>query len=241
MSSATQNLRRDPAKAEPAEIEYTTVNEINPSCTESASGTLDGPKHSLGVDIPSLGIGNPSPSVFEKQVNSDKGLKSHGQILARREKLLGPDHAISLFTAQKMAAHHYHQRDYCKAINLYERILAGREKLHGPDHVFTLSIVNKIAALYCKQEDYCKASVNFRRVMDGRERTLGRDHLRTLEAAYNVSLALWERKEYTEILSLYERILYVSDKLLGPDHLMTITIVDEIAQVFHVQESHKNH
>lgn len=109
-------------------------------------------------------------------MNSDKVLKRHGQILARREELLGSDHALSLFTAQKMAALHYKQKDYCKAINLDERILVGREKLHGPDHVFTLSTANKIAALYCKQEDYCKALINFRRVMDGRERTPGRDH-----------------------------------------------------------------
>lgn len=219
-SSTTENPRRDPAKAEPADIEYTVVNDINPTSTESASPMLDGQEHSpgRGTGISSFGIVNPSTSVFEKQMNYDKVLKRHGRILARREKLLGPDHALSLFTAQKMAALHDKQKNYCKAINLYERILAGREKLNGPDHVFTLSTVNKIAALCCKQEDYYKALINYRRVMDGRERTLGRDHLRTLEAVYNVTSALWERKEYTEMLSLYERILSVRYKILGPDH-----------------------
>lgn len=76
-------------------------------------------------------------------MNYDKVLKIHGQILASREKLLGPDHALSLFAAQKMAALHYKRKEYCKAINLYERILAGREKLHGSDRVFTLSIASK--------------------------------------------------------------------------------------------------
>lgn len=41
------------------------------------------------------------------------------------------------------------------------------------------------------------------------------------------------------MLSLYGRIFFVRDKFLGPNHLMTITIVDEIAQVFQVQQSHK--
>ncbi len=101
--------RRDPAKAEPAEIEYTTVNDINPTRIESTSGRLDGQEHSLGgsIGISSFGIGNPSTSVYEKQMNSDKVLKRHGQILARREELLGSDHVLSLFTAQKMAALHY--------------------------------------------------------------------------------------------------------------------------------------
>lgn len=95
----------------------------------SASRTLDGQEHSLGrgVGISSFGIDNPSTSVFEQEMNYDKVLKRHGQTLARREKLLGPDHALSLFTAQKMASLHYKQKDYCKATNLYERILVGRE------------------------------------------------------------------------------------------------------------------
>ncbi|KAF8248014.1 hypothetical protein K440DRAFT_517760, partial [Wilcoxina mikolae CBS 423.85] len=57
------------------------------------------------------------------------------------EKTLGKDHPSTLETVENIAILFHSQKEYAKALELYQRAHAGFEKTLGKDHPSTLKVV----------------------------------------------------------------------------------------------------
>ena len=70
------------------------------------------------------------------------------QVLAIREKALGPDHPDVAQALNNLAVLYYKQGRYAEAEPLYKRALAIGEKALGPDHPDVATALNNLAELY---------------------------------------------------------------------------------------------
>jgi hypothetical protein len=72
----------------------------------------------------------------------------HEQVLAARERMLGPDHPDTLSSRNNLAVAYRAAGRVADAVALHEQVLAARERLLGPDHPETLSSRHNLAASY---------------------------------------------------------------------------------------------
>ena len=98
------------------------------------------------------------------------------QVLAMREKALGPDHPDVAGSLNNLAELYNEQGRYAEAEPLYKRALAIRERALGPDHPDVAQALNNLAGLYENQGRYAEAEPLYKRALAIRERVLGPDH-----------------------------------------------------------------
>jgi tetratricopeptide (TPR) repeat protein len=70
------------------------------------------------------------------------------QMLAGKDKALGPDHTSTLETVNNLGALYRDQGKLAEAEQMYQRALAGKDKALGLDHTSTLETVNNLGILY---------------------------------------------------------------------------------------------
>jgi tetratricopeptide (TPR) repeat protein len=90
------------------------------------------------------------------------------QLLAIREKALGPDHPDVARSLNNLAVLYFHQGRYADAEPLYKRSLVIREKALGPDHPDVARSLNNLAVLYDKQGRYADALPVMRRTISNK-------------------------------------------------------------------------
>ncbi len=70
------------------------------------------------------------------------------QVLAVRERVLGPDHPGTLTSRNNLAVAYQAAGRTEEAITMGEQVVAARERVLGPDHPDTLQSRNNLAAAY---------------------------------------------------------------------------------------------
>jgi tetratricopeptide (TPR) repeat protein len=94
-------------------------------------------------------------------------------LLDDAERVLGPDHSITLASRGNLAAAYEDAGRYAEAIGLHERTLADRERLLGPDHPDTLASRNNVALTYQEAGRAAEAIPLFEQTLADMERVLG--------------------------------------------------------------------
>ncbi|KAJ5655748.1 TPR repeat protein [Penicillium longicatenatum] len=105
------------------------------------------------------------------------------QLLAGREKALGPDHPLTLDTAHNLANIYRDQRKLDQAEEMYKRALGESEKVLGPDHMSTLDTIYHLGILYHDQGNLDKAEEMYMRALAGYKNALELDQSSTLDTA----------------------------------------------------------
>ena len=96
-------------------------------------------------------------------------------VLAIREKTLGPDHPDVGLALNNLATVYLDQGRYTEAEPLYKRGLAIREKALGSDDPELASELSNLGMRYVKQARYVEAEALLKRSLAIREKTLGPD------------------------------------------------------------------
>jgi Tfp pilus assembly protein PilF len=89
--------------------------------------------------------------LLTEQVQYKAAERIYLQVLAGKEKALGPDHTSTLETVHNLGVLYWKQGKLAEAERMYQRALAGYEKALGPDHTSTLEVVNNLGSLYRDQ------------------------------------------------------------------------------------------
>jgi CHAT domain-containing protein len=143
------------------------------------------------------------------------------QVLALREKVLGPDHPDVATVLNSFGILYDKQGRYAEAEPLYKRALAIREKALGPDHpdhfLVAMSLAN-LAVLYGNQRRYAEAEPLNKRALAIFEKTLGPDYPAVAGSLNNLAADYDNQGHYAEAEPLYKRALAIWEKALGPDH-----------------------
>jgi CHAT domain-containing protein len=142
------------------------------------------------------------------------------QVLAIREKLLGPDHPDVAKVLASFGILYDKQGRYADAEPLYKRALAIWEKALGPAHpnVNVAQLLNNLAMLYNKQGRYAEAEPLNQRALAIFEKALGPDIQPVASSLNNLAAVYDNQGRYAEAEPLYERALAIWEKVLGPDH-----------------------
>jgi tetratricopeptide (TPR) repeat protein len=86
---------------------------------------------------------------------------------------LGPNHTLTLNTANNLGVIYTNQGKQDEAEEMYQRVLQGYEKAYGPDHISTLSTVSNLGNLYRSQGKLDEAENMCQRALQGMEKVLG--------------------------------------------------------------------
>jgi CHAT domain-containing protein/tetratricopeptide (TPR) repeat protein len=140
------------------------------------------------------------------------------QLLAIKEKALGPDHPDVAWVLAGLANLYDYQGRYGEAELLYKRALAIFEKALGPDDLNVARTLNNLAALYYHQARYVEAEPLYKRSLAIVEKKLGPDDPEFARTLNNLSALYKEQGRYAEAEPLSKRSLAIREKALGPDH-----------------------
>ncbi len=154
------------------------------------------------------------------------------QVLAIREKALGPEHPDVALALNNLAGLYDDQGRYAEAEPLYKRALAIYEKALGPDHPDVALALNNLAALYDKQGRTAEAEPLHKRALAVFEKALGPDH-RDVATALNSLASLYDDQgRYAEAEPLLKRALAIYEKALGPDHPDVALSLNNLAALY---------
>ena len=154
------------------------------------------------------------------------------QVLAARERVLGPDHPGTLTSRNNLAVAYRDAGRTGEAIALHEQILAARERVLGPDHPDTLTSRNNLAVAYQEAGRTGEAITLHEQVLAARERVLGPDHPDTLISRNNLANAYREAGRTGEAIALHEQTLAARERVLGSDHPDTLTSRNNLANAY---------
>ena len=161
--------------------------------------------------------------------------RSHGQVVAIRERALGPDHLDVIRALSSLATLSLLSGRYAEAEPLYQRSLAIREMALGPDHPPVAESLNNLAGLYDSQGRYAEADPLYRRALAIREKALGPGHGLVAESLNNLALLYWRQGRFRESEPLFQRALAIYEKALGPDHPDVATALNNLALLYRSQ------
>ena len=162
----------------------------------------------------------------------EDSIELYEQVLAERERVLGPDHPDTLTIRNNLAGAYYSVGRFGEAIELFERVLAERERVLGPDHPDTLTTRNNLAFAYHSAGRFDEAIELYERVLAEQERVLGPDHPDTLTVRNNLAFAYHSAGRFGEAIELFERVLAEQERVLGPDHPGTLTTRNSLAGAY---------
>jgi CHAT domain-containing protein/tetratricopeptide (TPR) repeat protein len=154
------------------------------------------------------------------------------QVLAIRERALGPDHPDVATALGNLALLYDDQGRYAEAVPLLERALAIREKALGPDHPDVAQALNNLAKFYWKQGRYAEAEPLLKRALAIYEKALGPDHPDVAQALNNLAALDRDQGRYAEAEPLYKRSLAIRERALGPDHPDVATVLNNLAVLY---------
>jgi CHAT domain-containing protein/tetratricopeptide (TPR) repeat protein len=158
------------------------------------------------------------------------------QVLAARERVLGPEHPDTLISANNLALAYQAQGRYGDAESLYRRALEACERVLGQEHPDTLESMNNLAFLYHAQGRHGEAEPLFKRSLAARERVLGPEHPDTLISVSNLSELYRAQGRYGEAEPLGRRALSGRERVFGPEDPDTLISVNNLAALYAAQE-----
>jgi tetratricopeptide (TPR) repeat protein len=161
------------------------------------------------------------------------------QLLAIREKTLGPNHPDVASALNNLAALYEEQSLYEKAEPLYKQALVIREKTLRPDDPDVAHSLNTLADLYNEQGRYAEASPLYKRVLAIAEKKFSPDGPEVASALTNLALLYQNQGQYPEAVPLFERVLAITEKALGFDHPDVAVVLTRLANLY-AAEDHYN-
>jgi CHAT domain-containing protein/tetratricopeptide (TPR) repeat protein len=157
------------------------------------------------------------------------------QVLALREKALGPDHPDVAQSLSDLARLYRVQSRFAEAEPLFKRSITIYEKALGPDHPSVGATLNNLAVLYHAQARYTEAEPLYRRSLALREKALGPDHPDVAQSLNNLGALYRDQARYAEAEPLYKRALAINEKALGPDNPNVGAQLNNLAALYYGQ------
>jgi CHAT domain-containing protein/Tfp pilus assembly protein PilF len=158
------------------------------------------------------------------------------QLLAIREKVLGPDHPDVVVALNVLGWLYGNQGRYTEAEPLYKRALAINEKALGPDHPAVAESLNNLAALYYGQGRIAEVEPLYKRALAIQEKVLGPDDPEVARALSKLADLYYQaQSRYTEAEPLLKRALAIEEKARGPDHPDVGAVLNDLAGLYYLQ------
>jgi CHAT domain-containing protein len=140
------------------------------------------------------------------------------QVLALREKLLGPDHDDTAAALEDMRSTLSEQRKLAEAEEFGRRALEILEKTHGLEYPATLSALRGIGWVRGQMRRYAEQEEVYRQVLSLREKVMGARHEDTAASLEDMRWTLAEQGKLFDAEPFARRALAVRIEHFGEEH-----------------------
>ena len=155
----------------------------------------------------------------------------HEQVLAIRERMLGPMHPDVARTLNNLGGVHHSLGEFAVGRAMHRRVLVILERTLGPEHPDVAASLNNLAATLEATGDYAEAQLLFERALAIREAALPPGHPDIAMSLGNLALVLNATGSTARALALLERALRVWETALGPEHPGVAVTLESLARV----------
>ena len=152
----------------------------------------------------------------------------HRRALEIQEKVLGPEHLNTLYSANRLGIALQQQDKLEEAEVMHRRALKIQEKVLGPEHPNTLHCVNNLGLLLQQQDKLEEAEATHRRALEIREKVLGPKHPDTLYSVNGLGRVLQNQGRLDEAEIMYRRSVTALERVLGSEHPLTRASANEL-------------
>ena len=183
-------------------------------------------------DIELATVHNGMARAYREGGQYQNALEEYRQVLALREKVLGPEHPDTASTYNNIAIVCNRLGEYGTALEWSQKALAIQESTLGTEHLDTAETYNTIADTYTYQGQYAEALEWCEKALSVRGKVLGEDHPDTATTYNNIASVYDNQGEYAKALEWYQKALTLREKVLGEDHPDTAATYNNIASVY---------
>ncbi|MFO0701109.1 MAG: tetratricopeptide repeat protein [Nitrospira sp.] len=156
------------------------------------------------------------------------------QLLAIREKVLGPEHPETATALNTLGSLYHSVGEYEEARPLMLRVLAIREKVLGMEHPDTARSLRNLAEIYRVTGAHADAEPLFQRALAINEKVLGPEHPNTVQVLNGFAGLYHAIGKYGQAKLMLQRALAIRKKTLGPEHPDTIPSLNNLAELYRV-------
>ena len=159
-------------------------------------------------------------------------------VLAGRQRVLGAEHADTLFTRHALGWAIGEQGRYKEAEQLYRGLLDDQRQALGNDHRDTLGTRANLCWVIAGQGRYGEAETLNRELLDDLRRILGDDDPLTLQTRHALGWVIACQGRWEEAERLYHELLDDRRRVLGDQHPDTLFSHDNLGWVIGGQGRH---
>jgi CHAT domain-containing protein/tetratricopeptide (TPR) repeat protein len=155
------------------------------------------------------------------------------QVLAIREKQLGPDHPDVVYAIRRLATAYLQQGRLTDAEPLFRRALTIRENAFGPDDPDVAESLAELGRLYLLRDRNADAESVLGRAQEIFEQT--RSHYQPERFAFvlkNLGDVYFRQGRFDDAESLLRRALAIREKDFGPDHHLVAYVLISLARLY---------
>jgi CHAT domain-containing protein/tetratricopeptide (TPR) repeat protein len=157
------------------------------------------------------------------------------QVLAIREKALGPKHPDVATSLHNLAEVYRSQGRYSDADPLYKRSLSIWEKMLGPEHAGVAQTLGNLAGLYEDRGRYAEAEPLRKRGLAILEKVLGPEHPDVATGLNDLAELYRRQGRYAEAEPIFKRSLAIVEKALGAEHPDVASSLNNLATLYQDQ------
>ncbi|KAF5838935.1 hypothetical protein DUNSADRAFT_1951 [Dunaliella salina] len=153
---------------------------------------------------------------------------AYKEVLAWRQKNLGPDHEDTLDAMDSLAYYLRKEGSYAEAEALYRDLVKLRKQTLG-QHEDTISALNGLSSCLEDQGNLSKAEELYGGVVAGRRKVLVPDDANTMNAVRNLAIFYWNQDRFSEAEDPFRELLAWHQKASGAQHQDTLNTMDSLA------------
>jgi tetratricopeptide (TPR) repeat protein len=151
------------------------------------------------------------------------------QVLGASRRVLGEEHALTLWATANLAGTLWRQGDLAGARRLMEQVLEARRRMLGEESSDTLTAMGNLAITLKQQGDLAGARRLEEEVLEAKRRVRGEEHPDTLRAMSNLASTRWHQGDLAGARLLQEQVLEAMPRVLGEEHPATLMAMHNLA------------
>ena len=157
-------------------------------------------------------------------------------VLDRAQRVLGPDHRLTLKTRSRLAIVEGRKRNTRRSRDMHREILTKMQELYGPEDRDAIQEMSHLIYMYNNLKQWREAEDIGKKVLEIRSRVLGPEHPDSITIKAQLCWTYTAQRRLDEALELGEQVLEVRLQALGPDHPKTLVAMTGLARTLHYLE-----
>ncbi len=166
---------------------------------------------------------------LQRQGEFEESVVLFREVLARREKLDGPEGEKTLRAIRDLGSILYSMGEFAESAQLDRRALEVHRRVSGPNHPSTFAALNNLATVTREMGEYEQSTQLQEEAYALAKRVLGPEHQDTVVGMINLGGAYSALGQFDRAAAIEEEALEIARRVLGEEHQLTLTLMNNLA------------